>query len=64
MIPASYLFKDTYRQHWEQPEAPTVIHQRSAFLDGLATPLGGAIRAVFAHRPSARERHLGSHAYE
>ncbi len=64
MIPASYLFKDIYNQHWEEPEAPTVIHHRSRFFDGLTTPLAGAISAILARRPTARGHRFGGHAYE
>lgn len=64
MIPASYLFKDIYRQHWEEPDAPSVIHHRSRFFDGLTTPLAGAISAILAQRPKARAHHLGGQAYE
>ena len=63
MIPASYLFKDTYRQHWEEPDAPVVMERNSRFFDGLTTPLAGAIRALFARRPTTRG-HFGGHAYE
>ena len=63
MIPASYLFKDVYRQHWDEPEAPSVVRRRR-FFDGLTTPLAGAISAILAHRPTARAHHFGGHAYE
>jgi hypothetical protein len=63
MIPASYLFKDVYRQSWEEPEAP-VIHRRHRFFDGLATPLAGAISAVLGRPAKARTHYLGGHAYE
>lgn len=63
MIPASYLFKDVYRQSWEEPEAPVVPHRRR-FFDGLATPIAGAISAVLGRPAKARTHHLGGHAYE
>jgi hypothetical protein len=64
MIPASYLFKDTYRQHWEEPEAPAVVHRRSHFLEGLATPLAAAVSAILVRRPATRGHRFGGHAYE
>ncbi|QQR37660.1 hypothetical protein JI749_08680 [Devosia oryziradicis] len=63
MIPASYLFKDVYRQSWEEPEAPVVL-RRQRFFDGLTTPLAGAISAILAQRPTIRAHRLGGHAYE
>ena len=51
MIPASYLFKGIYKQHWEDAaEVPAVIHHRSHYLDGLMTPIAGAIAAVLHRR--------------
>ena len=64
MIPASYLFKDTYRQHWEEPEIAVVARHNRRFFDGLTTPVAGAVRALFAQRPARREHYLGGHAYE
>jgi len=64
MIPASYLFKDIYRQHWEEPAAPVVVEKNRRFIDGLMTPVAAAIGAVF-HRPTrAQQRYFGGHAYE
>ena len=63
MIPASYLFKDIYRQTWEEPDAP-VAHQRRRFFDGLAMPLAGAISAVLGRGPKVRTHYRGGHAYE
>lgn len=65
MIPASYLFKDTYRRHWEEPDAvPTVTENRARFLEGLYTPIAGAVVAVFHRRPNSAARHLAGPAYE
>lgn len=64
MIPASYLFKDIYSKHWEEPDPPVVMHHRHRFFDGLTTPLAGAISAVFARRSRARDHYLGGRAYE
>lgn len=63
MIPASYLFKDTYRQHWEEPDAPIVVEKNRRYFDGLTTPLAGAISAILARRPKVGD-HFGGHAYE
>ena len=64
MIPASYLFKDTYRRHWEEPDAPVVVERHHSFFHGLMTPLSGAIDAIFTrHSGKARIPH-GGHAYE
>src|SRR5690606_34573952 len=49
MIPASYLFKDIYRQHWEEPEAPAAIETRR-FPDGLLRPLARAVSALLARQ--------------
>lgn len=64
MIPASYLFKDIYRQHWEEVEVPVVVENRGRFLDGLLSPIAGAVTAVLHRRPAASHRRLGRHAYE
>jgi hypothetical protein len=51
MIPASYLFKDIYHQHWEEaPEASAHIEKNPRFIDGLMTPIASAIAAVLARR--------------
>ena len=62
MIPASYLFKNAYRQQWEEPDLPSSPRQRHSFFNGLMTPVAGALDAVFARGRSAH--HLGAHAYE
>lgn len=64
MIPASYLFKDIYRQHWEEADmAPATIERNRRFLDGLVTPIASAITALLAqHRPHGQESRR--HAYE
>lgn len=65
MIPASYLFKDIYRQHWEEADAaPAIVENRGRFLDGLLSPIAGAVSAVLHHRPAASRPRLGRHAYE
>ena len=38
MIPASYMFKDTYHQHWEKAE-PETAPTRPAPRGGIAIPL-------------------------
>lgn len=63
MIPASYLFKDIYRQHWEEPEAPAAIKTRR-FPDGLLRPLARAVGALLARQGKIRSHHSGVHAYE
>ena len=64
MIPASYLFVNTYRQHWEQPEPTPRLPKGPSFFSGLMTPITGALEAVLSpHAPKARH-HLGGHAYE
>lgn len=51
MIPASYLFKDIYHQHWEEaPEASAHIEKNHRFIDGLMTPIASAIARVLARR--------------
>lgn len=64
MIPASYLFKDIYHQHWEEtPQASTPIDRNSRFLDGLMTPIASAIAAILARR-GRRGTAPHRHAYE
>jgi hypothetical protein len=61
MIPASYLFKDIYKHHWEDAaEVPTVVENRSRFLDGLMTPIAGAVAAVFHRRDHNPMRTMAS----
>jgi hypothetical protein len=51
MIPASYLFKDVYHQHWEEAPAPSAhAYRNRRFLDGLMTPIAVAVAAVLARR--------------
>lgn len=64
MIPASYLLKDIYKQHWEEAEVPKVVHHRSHYLDGLMTPIAGAIVAVFHRSDRHTVRHYGVHAHD
>lgn len=63
MIPASYLFKQVYHQHWEKSDAPAAENHRR-FLDGLMTPIARASSALFARRKKRHGYHLGSHAYD
>jgi hypothetical protein len=64
MIPASYLFKNTYRQHWEEPDLPSYPQERRSFFTGLMTPIAGAIDAVFTRGHKGAQHHIGGHAYE
>lgn len=65
MIPASYLFKQVYRQNWEEVEpAPAVVERKSRFFDGLAMPIAAAALALFARRHRRDEQRFGSHAHE
>lgn len=62
MIPASYLFKDIYHQHWDEPDAPVIIERPRRFGSGLLRPLAAATTTLF-HRPSrAYSHHAASHA--
>ena len=64
MIPASYFFKDMYKQAFEEAdEAPAIMH-RGRFFRGLMTPIGGTINAVFGRRERNPVRHYGVHAYD
>ena len=63
MIPASYMFKDVYRRHWEEAE-PVAAESRSRFHEGLFTPIAGAVVAVFHRRPTRAARHFAGPAYE
>lgn len=64
MIPASYLFKNTYHQTWEAEEKATAPKGRPHFLSGLMTPLTAAITALIAKSKTRRTQHFGHHAYE
>lgn len=62
MIPASYLFKDIYHQHWDEPDAPIIIERQRRLGGGLLRPLAAAITALL-HRPTrAYSHHAASHA--
>ena len=63
MIPASYLFKDVYHQHWDEPDAPVRIARHHRFPDGLLNPFAG-ISATIARRRRARTHYFGAHAYD
>lgn len=64
MIPASYLFKNAYRQQWEEPDLPSCTRRSRSFFTGLMTPLAGALDAVFTRGHKTSGHHLGAHAYE
>lgn len=65
MIPASYLFKDIYKQTWEEADAaPIVVEKRGRFIDGLMTPIDGAIKALLHRRSHRPARTFSSHAYD
>lgn len=64
MIPASYLFKDIYHQHWEEPVAPVVIERKHRFLAGLLNPLTAPAIALFATRERRETHRFGGRAYE
>ncbi|UJW86795.1 hypothetical protein [Devosia sp. SL43] len=65
MIPASYFFKDIYKQSWtDADETPTVLEHRNRFLDGLMTPIAGAVTAVLHRRDRNPVRHYGVQAYD
>ncbi|MGB3339431.1 MAG: hypothetical protein WBA73_19820 [Devosia sp.] len=63
MIPASYLFKDVYHQHWEEPEPLRHVVGKPSFFSGLMTPLAGVLETVLTPRTRAARHHRG-HAYE
>lgn len=63
MIPASYLFKQVYHQHWEAPDAPVVTQHNQRFFDGLVSPLTAAITAMRTRRGKLHH-HQGRHAYD
>ncbi|MHA6690041.1 hypothetical protein [Devosia sp. A449] len=57
MIPASYLFKSIYHQHWiETDTAPVVTERNQPYIDGLTSPLTAAITAILG-RPHKAHRH-------
>lgn len=64
MIPASYLFRNAYRQAWETTEATVPLDPRPSFFTGLMTPLVAAIRARRARSRRHQGHRSGSHAYE
>jgi hypothetical protein len=64
MIPSSYLFRNIYHQHWEEPDAPVLVERHRRFTNGLLRPLAGFVGAMLPRRGKPRDRHFGSHAYE
>ena len=62
MIPASYLFKDIYHQHWEETPAPLAPRERNdRFINGLMSPIAATIGALFTRRSPLHHRPLGHH---
>ncbi len=62
MIPASYLFKNVYHQHWEETPRPAVPPAHNPrHIDGLMSAIASAMSAVFTRRPSLHHRPLGHH---
>lgn len=64
MIPASYLFKSVYHQHWEEPDPAPRAPRGLGFFSGLMTPFGGVLEAVLSARSLTSRHHRGGHAYE
>lgn len=62
MIPASYLFKDIYHQHWDEPDAPIIVERPRRFGGGLLRPLAAAAAALFRRPSRAYSHHAASHA--
>lgn len=63
MIPASYLFKDIYRQQWEREPlalAPTETRNPSG---GVMTPLKAFLQALL-HQGKPGRAYFGVHAYD
>ena len=64
MIPASYFFKDMYKQAFEEADEAQAIMHLVRFFRGLMTPIGGTINAVFGRRERNPVLHYGVHAYD
>jgi hypothetical protein len=65
MIPASYLFKDLYQQHWEEDTStPTLPVEQTRFTNGLTTPIYYRLAAILRKRDKAGRRYFGVHAYD
>jgi hypothetical protein len=64
MIPASYLFKNVYHQHWEEPEPVRHPVAKPSFFSGLMTPLSGALETVLTPHARSTRHHLSGQAYE
>lgn len=64
MIPASYLFKDIYRRHWEEAPDPIVTAKNHRFIAGLMSPLLGAVVALFQPRLQPGTRIFVEHAHD
>ncbi len=62
MIPASYLFKDIYHQHWDEPDAPIIVERPRRFGGGLLRPLAAASTTLFHRSPRTYSHHAASHA--
>jgi hypothetical protein len=64
MIPASYLFKDLYQQHWEEDTSTPAPIEHTRFNDGLTTPIHHLFTAIVRRRDKAGRRYFGVHAYD
>ena len=57
MIPASYMFKQVYRDTWEA--AGATVQPRHSVMRGLLTPLAAAIEAFHLRRSTLPDRRFG-----
>lgn len=64
MIPASYLFRDVYQQHWETEALPDTEPHPVRFRDGLLTPLRILLTQLLQRHGKPGRIYFGTHAYD
>ena len=64
MIPASYMFKDIYHQHWEEDATIRKTPQQVRFPNGLTTPVQLLAKAMLHRNGKPGRQYFGVHAYD
>ena len=62
MIPASYMFKDIYHQHWENEETSPQPVDNNQF-GGMTTPAWHLMLTLLHRRFKPGRQYFGAHAY-
>jgi hypothetical protein len=63
MIPASYLFKNIYHQHWEQEQPEPKAPEQHKW-NGVTTPIWERLAGVLHRSGKPGRRYYGVHAYD